>query len=446
MPHTFSGRGDQNLITSKPLLSLSHQNVNLQSSALQLNLIRGREVRYPIHCLAAVMLVTGTAAWGAEIHVPVAPGEPKFTIPAPQGPHSVGVRAFAWIDQSRSSPAKTNSTEYREIAVQIWYPAKLEDDERPALYFPGLNEMLSAAESLPASEQTFVQAHAVLADTATNSVPGAKILESAQPWPVILFSPGGNVSRHAQTALAERMASQGFVFVAMSHPYSTMDVAPQSGFSMSVDWGLDDTDQKAAAEADNYLAQVLSGDARFVLDQLRSINQLDEPFANALDLRHIGIIGHSRGGTTVGRACATISDIVACAVIDNIGPDRERETGIAQPFLALRTPWDKERVTILHDYLQRTGSVAYDVELSLSNHFSCTDMPLFMSDLRVKGVDPIIGIDRCSEILVPFFDAYLRRQVSPSDNTWVPSVRSDNLKTTRFQTVLTVPEKVSSSR
>ena len=194
---------------------------------------------------------------------------------------------------------------------------------------------------------------------------------------------------------------------------------------MSVDWGLDNADEKVAAEADNYLAQVLSGDARFVLDQLRSVKKIDESFANALDLRHVGIIGHSRVGTTVGRACATISDIVACAVIDNIGPDRERETGIEQPFLALRTPWDNERVTILHNYLERTGSVAYDVELFYSNHFSCTDMPLFMPDLRIEGVDPIIGINRCSEILVSFFDAYLRRKISPSDNTWERSIRSD---------------------
>ena len=93
---------------------------------------------------------------------------------------------------------------------------------------------------------------------------------------------------------------------------------------MSIDWGLDAEDAQAAAEADNALAQVLAGDAKFVIDQTRTVHEIDPSFASALNLRHFGIIGHSRGGTTVGRACATISDIVACAVIDDIGPDRPR--------------------------------------------------------------------------------------------------------------------------
>jgi predicted dienelactone hydrolase len=120
-----------------------------------------------------------------------------------------------------------------------------------------------------------------------------------------LFSPGGNVSRHSQTALAERIASQGFVFVSMSHPYSTMDVAPVSGFSLSIDWGLDQEDEQAAMAADNRLAQVLAGDAAFVLHQLRKLIENDDPFDGALELSHVGIAGHSRGGTTVGRACAS---------------------------------------------------------------------------------------------------------------------------------------------
>jgi pimeloyl-ACP methyl ester carboxylesterase len=389
-------------------------------------------VRLLVHCTAVLMLVTATGTWGEEIQIPYAPANPNFTIPASKAPYSVGVRSFAWIDESRVETVSQNSAGYREIAVQVWYPATTEDNDRAALYFPELNEILSASESLPAGEQKFVRAHAVLGNTATNSVPGAKILESVQPWPVIMFSPGGNVSRHAQTALAERMAGQGFVFVSMSHPYSTIDVTPHSGFSMSIDWGLDQEDEQAATEADNYLAQVLAGDVTFALDQLRTFVKTDNYFADALDLRHIGILGHSRGGTTVGRACATNSGFVACAVIDNIGPDRERQTGVKQPFMTLRTSWDEERIAALHDYLKRTGSVAYDVELANSNHFTCTDLPLFMPDLRVEGIEPVNGIDTCADILVKFFDAYLRRRISPDDNTWDQSIRSDNVKITKF--------------
>lgn len=378
------------------------------------------------------MSVTGSAAWGQEIRVPYAPSNPEHTLPAFTGPHSVGVRFFAWIDEARVETASPNETDYREVAVQVWYPATVESTDRNALYIPELKEMLSASASLPTDEQKFVKAHEVLGNTATNSVPGAKILESVRPWPVILFSPGGNVSRHSQTALAERLASQGFVFVSMSHPYSTMDVAPVSGFSMSIDWGLDQEDDQAALAADNHLAEVLAGDAAFVLRQLRNLGEDHDSFKGTLDLSKVGIAGHSRGGTTVGRACASNPDIVACAVIDNIGPDREQKTGVKPPFLTLRSSWDEERIAILHDYLNRTGSVAYDVELAGSNHFSCTDLPLFMHDLRVDGIEPADGIDACAKILASFFDAYLIRRIATDDNTWERTIRSDNVTITRF--------------
>jgi hypothetical protein len=389
-------------------------------------------MRQLIHCAIAIMLVTGSAVWGEEIRVRYAPTNPNFTLPAFNGPHSVGVRSFAWMDKARVETESPNEADFREVTVQVWYPATVESTARSALYTPELKEMLSASANLPPGEQKFVKAHELLGNTATNSVPGAKILESAQPWPVILFSPGGNVSRHSQTALAERIASQGFVFVSMSHPYSTMDVAPVSGFSMSIDWGLDQEDDQAATAADNRLAQVLAGDAAFVLHQLRKLVENDDPFDGALELSHVGIAGHSRGGTTVGRACALNPDFVACAVIDNIGPDRERETGVKPPFLTLRAPWAEERIAILHAYLNRTGSVAYDVELASSNHFSCTDLPLFMLDLRVEGIEPVDGIDACANILASFFDAYLRRRISTDDNTWERTIRSDKVRITKF--------------
>ena len=389
-------------------------------------------MRRLVHCAIAIMLVTGFAVRGEEIRVPHAPTNLDFTLPAFNGPHSVGVRSFAWIDEARVETASPSEGDYREVAVQVWYPAAVEGTERTALYTPELTEMLSASASLPAGQQKFIRAHKPLGNTATNSVPGAEILESAQPWPVILFSPGGNVSRHSQTALAERIASQGFVFVSMSHPYSTMDVAPVSGFSMSIDWGLDQEDEQAAMAADNRLALVLAGDAAFVLHQLRRLVENDDPFDGALELSHVGIAGHSRGGTTVGRACASNPDIVACAVIDNIGPDRERETGVPPPFMTLRSPWDVERIALLHDYLSRTGSVAYDVELASSNHFTCTDLPLFMPDLRVEGIDPVDGIDACVNILASFFDAYLRRRISTDGHTWEQTIRSDNVRITKF--------------
>jgi len=379
-----------------------------------------------------LLLAVGNAPWGDEVQVPNAPDHPGFVLPAFDGPNSVGVRSFSWLDEERSETGLPDGIGHREISVQIWYPATTGNKGRTALYSPGIEEMLAASAELPAVDRNFVMAHKPLLNTATTSMPGVDIAPPESAWSVILFSPGGNVSRHWQTALAERIASRGFVFVSISHPFSTIDVAPISGFSMSIDWRLDQEDEEAAALADNSLADILAEDAVFVLKQLRGLVEHDPAFAGAMNLDDAGIAGHSRGGKTVGRACSSYPVFKACAVIDNIGPTRERDTGIEMPFLTLRSPWPEERVAELHDYLGRTGTVAYDVELADTNHFTCTDLPLFIPDLRVAGTDSVDGIDICAAILSDFFDAYLRRRIS-ADKRWMPSDQPNIAAFKRFQ-------------
>ena len=281
------------------------------------------------------LLAITSNALGAEIDIPSAPAPPDFVFPKPDGPHPVGVRAFAWIDSSREESATEEPDDYREVTVQIWYPASPQPDAPTAAYTPELEAILAAASDASEEHKKFIKMHAPLRGAATTSIAGADIAASSDPWPVILFSPGGNVSRHFQTALAERMASQGFVFVSMSHPYSTIDVAPESGFSMSIDWGINDEDDKGARAADDRLADILAGDAIFVLERLGDLEK-SGPFAGRLGLDRVGLAGHSRGGTTVGRACASDARFAVCAVLDNIGPDREQETGVPPPMLALR--------------------------------------------------------------------------------------------------------------
>jgi len=221
----------------------------------------------------------------------------------------------------------------------------------------------------------------------------------------------------------------------MAHPYSSLDVAPESGFSMSLDWDLDNEDRQLADENDNRLAQILAEDAAFVFDQIRAITMTGHPLASAMDLNRAGIAGHSRGGKTVGRACSTNEAFRACVVIDNIGPARERITGIDQPFLTLRSDWDENRVAELHNYLSRTGSVAHDVMLLNSNHFSCSDLPLFIPELQVEAVEPVESINTCARIIAAFFDAFLSDGASETIG-WLPDGLSRQTSIRRFSSKL----------
>ena len=57
---------------------------------------------------------------------------PVFTLPDPGGQYSIGTETFHWIDSSRAewfTPEDT--TDVREIMVQVWYPAKIPDTLQP---------------------------------------------------------------------------------------------------------------------------------------------------------------------------------------------------------------------------------------------------------------------------------------------------------------------------
>ena len=359
-----------------------------------------------------------------DVTMPLAPASASTVWPAPGGPFDVGVRTFAWTDESRSASGRPGGTGERTLFATAWYPAA--GDGKPALYAPGVEKVLAALNEAPEESRQFIRAHEPLQGVATHSAPDAGPAEADYGWPVVLFSPGGNVSRHFQTALAERLASRGYAVVALSHPHSSLDF--DTGFTMSQDWDLDNEDRRIADANDNLLADILATDARFVLSQLRAMQ--DDPLVRTFDFDRVSIAGHSRGGKTVGRACADHADFRACVVLDNIGPARERASGIRQPFLTLRAPWGEERVAELHAYLGRTGSVAFDVTLNDSNHFSCTDLPVFVPQLRADGRDQIEGIDACAGIIAAFLDAHLPGGSKTAG--WLPAALNDHVTVREF--------------
>ncbi len=107
--------------------------------------------------------------------------------------------------------------------------------------------------------------------------------------PVLLFSHGLGGSRDGYAYLGECWASHGYVSVHLQHPGSDTDVLKGSSKPL-------EALKKAAADPRNAVDR--AKDVSFVLDQLVKRNQDHEVLKGKLDLKSVGLSGHSFGANT----------------------------------------------------------------------------------------------------------------------------------------------------
>ena len=254
-----------------------------------------------------------------------------------------------------------------------------------------------------------LDAHARVAITAQR---GPNVIEGAR-LPVVVLSPGGDMSRYWHSALAQDLASHGYAVVALSHAHSGLDLFPRGGLLMShARWrGSPGETEDEALARDEALSDTLAADARFVLDQLEELNRADPKnrFTGRLDLSSVAILGHSRGGKTAARACSTDSRFKACVVFDNVGPQRERERGLQQPMITLRSAdsgdWDPERIEELRSYLAANETESHEVVILGARHHSFTDLPF----IEPRRFGSRLDADRAHRIVSTLTRAFLER-------------------------------------
>ncbi|MFW6206476.1 MAG: hypothetical protein ACOC5J_00915, partial [Gemmatimonadota bacterium] len=172
-----------------------------------------------------------------------------------------------------------------------------------------------------------------------------------------------------------------------------------------------DVSEEEQTARDDELSDRLAGDARVTLDYLERLAATDTilGFRSALDLERVGILGHSRGGSTVTRGCATDRRLRACAVLDNIGSAPETDTGLQKPQLAVRASWSEERESRLARFLSVNPRPAFDVEVAGATHMSFTDAPLVDPESHPPGeLEPGTAHRTVSRVLLGFLDEYLR--------------------------------------
>jgi predicted dienelactone hydrolase len=217
----------------------------------------------------------------------------------------------------------------------------------------------------------------------------------AKPAAVVLFSHGLGGSREGSAFLGRHWAARGYVAVFLQHPGSDESIwkdLPPARRALAM---------QAAASPANFLSRVQ--DVPAVLDQLEVWQRLAEhPLAGRLDLRRVGMSGHSFGAVTTQAVCGQVVPMggarfsdprLKAAVI--FSPSTPARADPAAAFGRVRLPWllmtgtnDVARIggaTIgaadvasrLSVYPALPPGGKYELVLHEASHFAFTDRPDF---------------------------------------------------------------------
>ncbi|MER6174307.1 lipase [Streptosporangium sp. NPDC001681] len=279
--------------------------------------------------VAALLTLSVTATAGASVAADTEPV--RFTLPKPSGPYKIGTVSLHLVDESRTEPW-VGALQKRELMVSLWYPAR-DVRKRPlAPWMPrAATDRYLGSLGLAPGSVTFGR---------TSGHEGAPVDRRLGRLPVVLYSPGANASRSFGTGVVEDLASHGYAVVTIDHTYDAAVVEfPGGRVTVNPDGEITDFDKAAKVRAD---------DARFVLNQLAALQAGGNPDADrrklptglrgALDLRRIGMFGHSLGGAATSSAMYADQRIKAGMGLDGAALGPVVDGGLNRPYLVVDTP------------------------------------------------------------------------------------------------------------
>jgi predicted dienelactone hydrolase len=337
---------------------------------------------------AMVALALPIAVAGPATALPSPPprsSTAQFTLPESTGHQLVGTTTLHLVDASRPDPW-VPTQHVRELAVQLWYPAStVAGYPRTSWLTPDTARAYEKANNLPVLDWPITDGHL-----------SAPVHQRPGGWPVVLYSPGMGGQRQETTAVVEDLASHGYIV-------ATIDAVHDSGVVV-LPGGRVETTAIPELTDDNELAvttkMVVSraADTGFVLDQLAAISRGGNPdrehrplprgLRGALDLDHVGMFGHSDGGSTTAHAMHVDPRIRAGVDMDGTLWTPEAVAGSDRPLLLFgRQDLDSFEARTWSEF--RTNQRGPMLQLSLTGSAHGT-----FSDLAVLGPQaaPILGI------------------------------------------------------
>jgi len=319
---------------------------------------------------------------------------PLESIEPPSGKYNIGTQVYFWTDNSRGEVYTTDPTDYRELMVQVWYPAQGGENyqKAPHVTFPKKAiSSIARTAGLPAS----FGSHGT--QLTSNSVFGLLPIQNKK-FPLILFSHGDGGLLNQNTSQVEELVSNGYIVIACNHTYNASITFDKEGnpipYKQNVSWN--EQAQHHKKYYTNLLINYRYQDLAFLLKTLKQ-NRLEDgsinPFQNNIDFERVGVMGHSMGGGTAYIAMLKNNEIKAGVALDGwfFGLlDEDAKTNTKKPFLHIgqeqflnrevegdiNFSQDGKRNFDIYNIILETNKESYGVYIKNSLHFSYTDMKL----------------------------------------------------------------------
>ncbi|WP_181771124.1 alpha/beta hydrolase family protein [Amycolatopsis pittospori] len=341
----------------------------------------------------------------AALVTPSASAAPvRLGLPAPTGPYLVGSTDLHLIDHSRRDPWVPGVT--RELMLTVRYPALPSVKPKAPYMAPGVAKAVAEGDAVKLG----IDADRLDYRFPTNARVGAPPIGGKRP--VVLYSPGGTLSRSHGTTQMEQLASEGYVVVAIDHTHEAEAVEFPGGRVAKKAL------PPSSIEVSKRLMETRVQDTRFVLDSLAG---------KGVDLSRVGMFGHSAGGFTAGETMVSDRRVDAGANLDGSMAYSQSQRlfgrvvneGLDRPFL-LMSAGDHSAAsdTSWQEFQKNQRGWTRETRLPDGEHFSYTDYQTLLPQLGnapaafIGTVDPARSVATQRAHLSAFFDKTLRHRSS----------------------------------
>jgi dienelactone hydrolase len=270
-----------------------------------------------------VVLATTLVGCAGYVAVVAALSSRSITLPGLTGSFQVGRKSVEWTDRSRTDPLAPDGGP-RRLSVWLWYPAAAAGKAAEYMSGPWRNQQFGGPVGWFESDFDNVQIHAV---------EDAPVADGT--FPVVVLEPGMGFSAPQYTAIAEDLASHGYLVAGVTPTYSAnVTVLDGQAVTSTPEGNPQDLGGHSGQALDegNRLVALWAADARFAAHEASA---LSGPFAGKVKQGPAAYIGHSFGGAASLEACRLDRTCAGAVDLDGTQFGGVVDKGLGSPWMVL---------------------------------------------------------------------------------------------------------------